>query len=369
MHGAAKSGSSRRHMQAPGAMLPRPPPEIEPRGSKQATARAFFFKKDPLPPFFLAIFKNSPIMDADGRVDVQDGRAGLLREKLLERYPSVTAAFLALDSSGRGALAVDAFADAIHTHAPGLTLEPTEVAQLLRRYDGDRDGRVSYAEFAAALDGGFATKATEAATSWTPPRPTASKLRAAGKPRGSLAQPLIDRQLCTPPRASFATPRKLPSGYEPLQRPLLRPSATVAPKAPASTPVRVLAPKLAFCCFPAASAIPQWATSAPFFSVTRAGEELSLLVTDASVPHAGLPYGVRVERGWRALRVGDAPLDFGVVGVLAGVAATLAAAEVPMVFLSTFGSTYVCVREEHVCMAAQELRRAGHHVSQEPESC
>lgn len=345
--------------------------------------------------------------------------SGVLRAKLFERFPSVTAAFLALDHSGRGALAIDAFADGIYAFTPGLGLQPEQVKQLLRAYDANRDGRVTFAEFAAALDGGLTTtKARTAAPTlatpprtatggayaerpaagmprgtlaqpprsrphgqeripptaehtpersqdieaepWTPPRWAAAEMPAAGKPRGALAA--AQSGLRTPPRTSSAGSVQPPGRLELQQRTPPHSPPIAASLAPAQMPVRVLAPALVLCRFPAASAIPQWATSAPFFSVTRAGDELSLLVPESSVPSAGLPYGVQVERSWRALRVGEAPLDFDLVGVLAAISGTLAAAQVPVLALSTFESDYVCVRDADVHAATQALSRAGHRV-------
>lgn len=295
----------------------------------------------------------------------------LLREKLLERFPSLTAAFLALDRSGRGRLSIDAFAIAAHSYLPGLSLEPGQLADLLRAYDQNGNGTVTFQEFSAAMDG-LAPAGRTSAASLTPPRTPRGNMRAAGKPRGALAHPLeVLRERATaagaplspPPRPATArlAPAEPPAAGKP--SPPRLPSE-VAP-APALQPVRVLAAALALCRFPAASMLPQWATSAPFFSATRAGDELSLLVPDGSVPHAGLPYGVRVERGWRALRVGDAPLGFELVGVLAGVAAALASARVPILAISTFDHDYVCVREAHVRAATHALSSVGYDVSME----
>src|SRR5256885_10213892 len=58
------------------------------------------------------------------------------------------------------------------------------------------------------------------------------------------------------------------------------------------------------------SPIPAWATQGPFFSVTRTGDELSV-VTELSV----VPLGVQSERGWRVLRV-HGPFVLSEIGIL-----------------------------------------------------
>ena len=79
-------------------------------------------------------------------------------------------------------------------------------------------------------------------------------------------------------------------------------------------------------------------------------------------PAADAPAGATVERGWRALGV-LGPLDFGLTGILASIAAPLAAAGVSIFAISTYDTDYVLVRETALATAVDALRAAGHELS------
>ena len=96
---------------------------------------------------------------------------------------------------------------------------------------------------------------------------------------------------------------------------------------------------------------------AGYFSVTRTPTELSLVRRPGAVPP-----GAVVEPGWRALFVGGA-LDFGLVGILAGLSGTLAAAGVSIFVLSTFATDTVLVNEVDLDRAVAALTADGHTVT------
>jgi uncharacterized protein len=102
------------------------------------------------------------------------------------------------------------------------------------------------------------------------------------------------------------------------------------------------------------SPIPTWAMGREFFSVTRTPEELSIAAPDTAVPDR-----VRAVRGWRAIKV-HGPFDFSTVGVLASLAAPLAAAGISLFAVSTFDTDYLLVREATLSQAIEVLRQAGH---------
>jgi hypothetical protein len=130
------------------------------------------------------------------------------------------------------------------------------------------------------------------------------------------------------------------------------------------TPTRlrldVLAGTYAVCRLAGDRPIPPWATAGAFASITRAADELSIVCLQELVPE-----GVRCERGWRCLRVAG-PLDFVLVGILASLAATLAAARISLFAVSTFDTDYLLVRADDLDGACSALRSRGHSV--EPES-
>ena len=57
------------------------------------------------------------------------------------------------------------------------------------------------------------------------------------------------------------------------------------------------------------------------------------------------------------------PLDFGLTGILAGIASTLAGAGVPIFAVSTFDTDYVLVKTERLDAATGALRIAGYSIS------
>ena len=118
----------------------------------------------------------------------------------------------------------------------------------------------------------------------------------------------------------------------------------------------VLAGRLAVCRLPPDAPVPAWAWGGAVQSVTRTDAELSVVCAEGAVPA-----GVRAERGWRALRV-RGPLPFDAVGVLASIAAPLAAAGVSIFSLSTFDTDVVLVREGDLDAAVAALGGAGHAV-------
>ena len=69
--------------------------------------------------------------------------------------------------------------------------------------------------------------------------------------------------------------------------------------------------------------------------------------------------------GWRAFRVAG-ELDFGLTGILAALATTLAEAEIPIFALSTYDTDYILVREECFDAAQKALREAGHTLEPQP---
>ena len=92
-------------------------------------------------------------------------------------------------------------------------------------------------------------------------------------------------------------------------------------------------------------------------SVTRTDDEISVVASEELAPSSG-----RVEHGWRCLKVAG-PLDFGLTGVLASLAAPLADAEIPIFVISTFDTDYVLVKGIDLEEAIGALKTAGHLVS------
>ncbi len=110
---------------------------------------------------------------------------------------------------------------------------------------------------------------------------------------------------------------------------------------------------------PADAPVPAWAgldapTSAAAVSVTRTAFELSIVA-----PAERFPPDARAEGPFRACRVRGA-LDFAQVGVIAALAAPLAAAGIPIFVLSTFDTDVLLVPADRIAAAVGALEAAGH---------
>ena len=123
--------------------------------------------------------------------------------------------------------------------------------------------------------------------------------------------------------------------------------------------LEVLPDRLAICRLEPDQADLDWDLGEGLLSVTFTDEEVSVVCEEA---HA--PGDAEVSRGWRCLRVAG-PLDFEMVGVLATLAAPLAAEGVSIFAISTFDTDHILVRHADLERAVAALRGAGHEVMEE----
>jgi hypothetical protein len=120
--------------------------------------------------------------------------------------------------------------------------------------------------------------------------------------------------------------------------------------------LEVLPGLLAVCRMDSGSAFPGWAQYGTLLALVRTTDELSVVCAQECVP-----VGVHAEAGWRAIKV-LGPLEFALVGVLAGLAQPLAQAGVSLFAISTFDTDYVLVKENKLDSAIQALTAAGFEV-------
>jgi len=115
----------------------------------------------------------------------------------------------------------------------------------------------------------------------------------------------------------------------------------------------------AVCQLEAGEPLPPWLPIAPFWTVTRADDEVSIICSAEAVPQHSSH-----ESGWRLLRM-VGPFPFNLTGILESVLAPLATADVGILAISTFNTDYVLVK--HTCLAAAiaALREAGHVVRED----
>ena len=107
-----------------------------------------------------------------------------------------------------------------------------------------------------------------------------------------------------------------------------------------------------------APAVPPRGTG--FWSLTEVGEERSLVCLEDLAPPAAA--GAIVIPGWRILEV-VGPLDLAMTGVLAQLAAPLAAAGVPIFPIATHDTDWILVPGAQLDVATGALRAAGHDAS------
>jgi len=118
----------------------------------------------------------------------------------------------------------------------------------------------------------------------------------------------------------------------------------------------LLAERFAISRLAADAPLPDWATRGPFFSVTRTGDELSVVTEISQVP-----VGVHSQAGWRVLKV-HGPFVLSEIGVLSALATPLAAAKISLFAVSTFDTDYVLIAAETLSAAITALMRAGHTI-------
>jgi uncharacterized protein len=119
--------------------------------------------------------------------------------------------------------------------------------------------------------------------------------------------------------------------------------------------LRILPGDYVVCRLDADAPWPDWAAG-EFVALSRTPDELSVVCEGRSVPA-----GVRREDGWRCLAAAG-PLDFALVGVVAGMVGPLATAGISVFVVSTYDTDYLLVKAARLEAALEALRQAGHVV-------
>ena len=104
--------------------------------------------------------------------------------------------------------------------------------------------------------------------------------------------------------------------------------------------------------------IPAPALHSSFFVIMRTDDETSLVLPESVEIESD-----RSDKGWACFKV-EGPLEFSLVGILAGIASLLAEAKIPIFALSTFDTDYVLVKRNQVQAAKEALRTAGYNVDE-----
>lgn len=107
---------------------------------------------------------------------------------------------------------------------------------------------------------------------------------------------------------------------------------------------------------PADEAIPAWAHSNPFTSITCTQDELSVVCSEQKIPA-----DVKADHGWVGLRL-EGPFPFSQTGVLTSFIAPLSANAIPIFAISTYDTDYVLIKEAFLEPALEVLQAAGHQL-------
>lgn len=118
--------------------------------------------------------------------------------------------------------------------------------------------------------------------------------------------------------------------------------------------------KLVVASLTAGADVPAWAESASLFAIIATAAETTIVCAGRSVPKK-----VRQEGPFTAFAV-KGPLDFALTGVLHGLLAPLAEAEISVFTVSTFPTDWILVPTGKAEAAAEEWRRQGHTVDLAP---
>lgn len=118
----------------------------------------------------------------------------------------------------------------------------------------------------------------------------------------------------------------------------------------------LLVDEFAVCRLPIGAPVPNWAWSGELTSITCTDDEMSVVCAAEPVPG-----DVTHSAGWRAFKV-RGPLDFRLVGILAGISGALADAGVSIFAISTYDTDYVMVQESQLDAAVAGLKGAGYRV-------
>lgn len=122
----------------------------------------------------------------------------------------------------------------------------------------------------------------------------------------------------------------------------------------------LLRTKFAVIRLPPTKSIPQYvlAADASFLSITKTADELSIVCPESLTTYIS---DAKIEKGWVAFKV-RGPLDFGLTGILAGLAQPLAKNDISIFAISTYDTDYVLVKEGDGEKSAVVFKELGHTV-------
>lgn len=105
-------------------------------------------------------------------------------------------------------------------------------------------------------------------------------------------------------------------------------------------------------------AIPSWALSSDFYTISKTNDELSVVCESQYVPA-----GIKQDGNWRLLKIA-AVLDLSLTGITTKFSTALANAGVNLCVIATYETDYILVKQEKLQTAITALQDAGFIVQQ-----
>lgn len=113
----------------------------------------------------------------------------------------------------------------------------------------------------------------------------------------------------------------------------------------------------AVCKFKTPAGLSELLAKEPFYSITHTEDEISVVCRQLLVPRDALS----VNKDWRILKIAG-PLDFSLVGILAGVSGILKENSIAIFTISTYETDYILVRSADLNKAVKALKEKGHTI-------
>ena len=101
------------------------------------------------------------------------------------------------------------------------------------------------------------------------------------------------------------------------------------------------------------ASIPEEILKSNYYSVSKTENEMSLVCSEVIEVQS-----LQSSKGWKCIKV-KGPLDFNMTGILAGISAIIARANISIFAISTFDTDYILVRSQDLSSARTTLRLAG----------
>jgi len=118
----------------------------------------------------------------------------------------------------------------------------------------------------------------------------------------------------------------------------------------------VISGSFAICKLAAADPVPLWATKGIFTSITRSGEELSIVCPEENVPEEH-----KTETPWRCMKI-EGPFAFSQVGILHAFIQPLVEGGISVFAIATYDTDYVLIQTPSFEKALLGLKKAGHEL-------